>query len=73
MSNPTISCPFCNEEMQRGSVLGESYALKWQPADKAQLLGLWSTGHKIGETGMFSRAMANGFRCAACEKIIVDG
>lgn len=30
-----------------GAVLGDRYALKWQPADKPKILGIWSTGHTI--------------------------
>jgi len=59
--------------MQRGEILGDRYALKWQPAEQQRVLGIWSTGHAIGEKGLLSRASAGGYRCAACRKIIVHG
>lgn len=65
-------CPFCDSEMQRGSILGDRYALKWQPADKAKVLGIWSTGHTIGSKGLLSRPNIDGYRCADCRKIIVN-
>ena len=73
MSDSEIKCPFCNAPMQAGAVLGDRYALKWQPDDKAKILGIWSTGHTIGEKKLLSRPSVSGFRCASCSKIIVDG
>jgi hypothetical protein len=73
MSETPATCPYCNEEMQPGAVIGDRYALKWQPDDKAKILGIWSTGHKIGTKGLLSRPNVTGFRCSSCEKIIVDG
>jgi Zn-finger nucleic acid-binding protein len=67
------NCPYCGAEMQWGAILGDRYALKWQPAEQPKLLGIWSTGHSIGEKGLLSRASASGFRCAQCQKIIVEG
>lgn len=68
-----INCPFCGLEMQRGAILGDRYALKWQPADQPKVLGIWSTGHTIGVKGLLTRPTVSGFRCAACQKIVVSG
>lgn len=59
--------------MHSGAILGDRYALKWQPADKPRFLGIWSTGHAIGQKGGFGRPQASGYRCAACRKIVVSG
>ena len=68
-----VPCPFCEEEMQPGAILGDRYTLKWQPEDKAMVAGIWSTGHTIGTKQFLSRPKASGFRCDNCKKIIVDG
>jgi len=73
MNDDTSQCPFCGAEMQAGAILGDRYALKWQPDDKAMVLGIWSTGHTIGQKEFMSRPKARGYRCADCSKIIVDG
>ena len=72
MSSDTMVCPFCEAQMQPGAILGDRYALKWQPDDKAMILGLWSTGHAVGRRALLSRPRISGYRCASCRKIIAD-
>ena len=49
-----MKCPYCNEEMIKGFLYGDRYALKWLPENKKLLFGIWAKGgikvdsHKIG-------------------------
>lgn len=65
-------CPYCGREMEAGSILGTQYPVKWQPADRKLILGIWSTGHTIGDFSWLRRPRANGYRCADCKRVIVD-
>ena len=67
-----VMCPFCSMLMQPGTVMGDRYALQWQPANKKMFLGVWSTGHKIGKKGPSNRPIAEGHRCDTCKKIILS-
>ena len=73
MSDEQELCPYCGELMQEGAILGDRYRLKWQPADQSLVMGIWSSGHSIGEKSLLQRPRVTGYRCANCETIIVFG
>jgi hypothetical protein len=68
----SLTCPFCGELMEPGSILGTRHPLRWQPRDRPTF-SFWPTGHRISRwRGLFGRPKVHGWRCAKCRRIIVD-
>ncbi len=69
-----MKCPYCQEEMVYGRVLGDRYRLKWMPDDKKLLLGIWAQDSiPIGEdSGGFGRPVLKSYICKKCNKLIAD-
>lgn len=69
-----MKCPYCNEDMSKGTIYGDRYMLKWLPEDKDLFLGIWAVGGiKIGEPGyLFERATVEAYVCNACKKMIIE-
>ena len=68
-----MQCPFCGEEMVRGYIYGDRYALKWLPEEKDLVLGLWAVGGiKLGEDSPAGRPRVKSNNCNTCSKIIID-
>ena len=48
MGGKKMVCSSCGNEMVKGNLFGDRYALKWQAEDKKLVAGIWSTGgHKV--------------------------
>ncbi|MPN28771.1 hypothetical protein SDC9_176216 [bioreactor metagenome] len=77
-----MKCPYCGAEMEKGFItslgtrnLYEAYG--WHPEEMkeqdARLFGIMTPAEKLprgkGKTGCFH---LDGYRCAGCEKIIID-
>ena len=60
-------CPYCEGEMELGSIHGDRYSLKWvsDERDKGPLLQWFSKGIKLGHS-------IESYYCKDCRKIIID-
>ncbi|MGF3066406.1 PF20097 family protein [Facklamia sp. P12945] len=69
-----MNCPQCGNEMLKGSLLGDRYAIKWQPDDKKLVGGIFASGgFALKSNGSFlSRPKAEAFVCENCELLTVD-
>ncbi len=66
-----MKCPYCQEEMSSGRILGDRYQLKWQPDDQKMLLGIWAIGSvSIGDSGGFGRPELKAHVCKRCNILI---
>lgn len=66
-------CPYCNEEMAKGNILGDRYRLKWMPADKSLALGIWAKDSiMLGECKFGRRPQLEAYFCAKCSKMLID-
>lgn len=68
-------CPFCNDKMIKGKILGDRYKLKWMPDDEKLILGIWANnsitlGNQTG--GLLGRPRVEAFVCRNCRKLIAD-
>lgn len=67
-----MECPYCKREMVKGYLYGESYKLKWLPADKKLVFG-YAIGALALESGSYwGRQSAKAYRCLDCNKLIID-
>lgn len=49
-------CSSCGNEMVKGNLFGDRYALKWQAEDKKLVAGIWSKGGiKLKTNSAFGR------------------
>lgn len=69
-----MQCPYCQNEMVKGNIIGDRYQLKWMPEDKKLLLGIWANGSiPLGKGGGFiGRPKVVSHLCENCKKLIVD-
>jgi len=71
-----MKCPWCNKDMTPGKLYGDRVSLKWLNEDQRLALGFWAIGgDKVGHNGRlggFGRPRAEGHRCLACKKIVID-
>lgn len=67
-----MECPYCKNEMTEGYIYGQSYSLKWLPADKKLLAGLAIGGLKLKSSTFWGRQNVKAFRCENCNKLIID-
>lgn len=68
-----MKCPYCNEEMIKGAILGDRYKLKWMPEDKKLLLGIFATGGiELGTSSLIGRPRVETHMCSKCNKFIID-
>lgn len=66
-----MQCPYCKKEMVSGSVVGDEYRLKWLPADKKMLFGIFATGAiPVGTGDIALKADVPAHFCENCNKII---
>lgn len=73
-----MTCPYCNKEMQKGTVSGNRARLQWLPEKKSSDV-LEKLDRAMGVTGQIEAARYNfaGFQieahyCEDCQKLIVD-
>lgn len=69
-------CPFCNNEMIKGKILGDRQILKWMPDNEKLILGIWANNaitlkNQTGG-GMSGRYQVGAFACKNCKKLIAD-
>ena len=68
-----MNCPYCGKESVAGTLVGDDYKMKWMPADKKLLLGIWAMGAMpVGKGGLVGRAKLPANFCNSCKKIMVD-
>lgn len=69
-----MKCPYCNEEMIKGFLYGDRYALKWLPENKKLLFGIWAKGGiKVdSHSSSLYRSRAETNMCHSCQKMIID-
>ncbi|MBJ8350304.1 PF20097 family protein [Streptococcus zalophi] len=69
-----MECPKCHKEMTQGFIYGDRYALKWSPADKKALGGIWVTdGIKLKTNAkLLGRPKTVTFACETCDHLIID-
>ena len=69
-----MRCPFCDEEMVKGKILGDRYALEWMPEDQKLFLGIWARNSiTLGShRTAFGRPYTEAFVCNKCGKLIAD-
>ena len=68
-------CPFCNNEMIKGKLLGDRSKLKWVPDDDNQTFGVWVKNAKVLANrtgGIFDRHRVDAYVCENCKKLIAD-
>lgn len=69
-----MNCPYCENEMVEGKILGDRYMLKWMPADKKKTLGIFANNSiNVGSKGgLVGRPYAVASYCKECNKMVVD-
>lgn len=69
-----MKCTKCNNEMIKGYIYGDRYALKWKADDKKLFGGIWATkGIKFKKnSGIFGRPKTESYMCNCCNTIIID-
>ena len=73
-----MTCPYCDKEMQKGTVSGFKGGLQWLPEEKSS--DVWEKlDRAMGVTGQIEAARYHfgGFQmeahyCENCQKLIVD-
>ena len=68
-----MKCPYCGQEMINGYIYGDRSKLKWLPAEKNLILGIWAKDSiELGEGEGFRRSRVNASMCHWCGKLIID-
>ncbi len=67
-----MKCPYCNQELKKGYIYGDRYALKWLEAEKNLFLGLFVKGGLIVSDHKSMRPKVLAYNCEVCKKMIVD-
>jgi len=69
-----MECPYCKNEMIKGYLYGERYALKWMSADKGLIADTFVSRDsiKLESNTFWGRQRAKAFRCTSCNKLIID-
>jgi hypothetical protein len=69
-----MNCPYCKEEMIKGFVYGDRYALKWLPETKNLLMGIWAKdGLTVSKRGKYGgRTRVEALMCQSCHKLMID-
>lgn len=65
-----MNCPYCNEEMQKGRIQGDTYALSWIPEGERTLFPRHSI--RLGERSIFRLSKIESYYCLECKKLITD-
>ena len=66
-------CPYCNEPMVSGKILGDRYALKWMDEDQKLIMGIFAPIDSIIlSEPTFGRPVVKGYICKKCRKIVID-
>ena len=68
-------CPYCNEEMIKGKILGNQINLKWIPdGQKVTFFGYKRYDNEITlkNSGGGGRPQTECFMCKQCNKLILD-
>lgn len=67
-------CESCGNEMVKGKLYGDRYALKWQPEEKKLIGGIWAGagGIKLKSNTTFGRPRNEAFVCEECMKMVID-
>lgn len=66
-------CATCGNEMTKGALYGDRYALKWQPEDQKLIAGIWSSGGiTLKKNATFGRPRSEAFVCPNCNKLVID-
>lgn len=66
-------CSICGNEMAKGYLYGDRYALKWQPEDKKLIAGIWSSGGiTLKKNSTFGRPRSEAYVCNTCKKMTID-
>jgi len=68
-------CPYCNNDMIKGKILGNQIKLKWIPdGQKVSFTGLTKYDDEIvlKNSGGMGRPQTESFMCKQCNKLIVD-
>ena len=73
MGGKKMVCSSCGNEMVKGNLFGDRYALKWQAEDKKLVAGIWSTGGiKLKTNSAFGRLRSEAYVCQQCKKLVID-
>jgi hypothetical protein len=68
-----MKCPYCQEEMLSGRIIGNRYHLKWLPDEEKLFLGFLAVDSmRLGESGFFGRPKLRSHICGRCKKLIAD-
>ncbi|MCR8969081.1 PF20097 family protein [Facklamia sp. 7083-14-GEN3] len=69
-----MECPNCGSEMVKGNLIGDRYAIKWQPADKKLVAGIFANGGFAlkDNSSLFGRPKTEAYVCENCELLTVD-
>ncbi|MCI9138432.1 hypothetical protein D7X25_31600 [bacterium 1XD42-8] len=69
-----MKCPYCNQEMENGTIYGNRYKIKFIPRNKKLFAGIWAIDAiPLGERSFIGRAnIPNVKRCKWCEKYLID-
>ena len=68
-----MNCTNCGNEMAKGYIYGDRYALKWQAEGKKLFARIWSKGGiRLKKNTIFGRPKTESFVCNTCEVITID-
>lgn len=68
-----MNCTNCGNEMAKGYIYGDRYALKWQAEDEKLFARIWSKGGiPLKKNTKFGRSKTESFVCNTCEVITID-
>lgn len=69
-----MNCSKCSNEMVKGNILGDRYALKWMPGDKKLLGGVFASKDSITlkKNSLMGRPKTEAFVCHDCGTLVID-
>lgn len=67
-----MECPYCHQEMEKGIIYGERFALKWieESRDKGTIISAFQKGIKL--TDPWGSNGIETYYCRDCEKMLID-
>ena len=70
-----MKCPYCQEEMQRGTILGYRQPVEWHSQKDLHEMfwDSWSRNvPRLSESDAQGNTMTEAFRCAECKIVIIQ-
>lgn len=71
--NKDITCPYCQNNMMKGAIRRDRYALKWVPnEDNKNIFSALLCKGIVLDGGIMGKGFVDANYCRDCKKIIID-